>query len=477
MTQRPPIPHVPRLICRGCVVIFLLLAVPWSPVFAQDKETGSTVRALERLDEALQHEEGLAPGTKDALHALIVALRAERSGAAESRPPATTQSPKAAESQPLMGADESRTTKPSVREEARWEGVLQRLTAYGDFRLRAESNVNLVGKPNRHRQRVRFRVGTNYRLTDEILVGARLTTGDPTDPQSPHETFGDVLHSFNVSLDRAFVNYRPGWLEGSWFTAGKFGHPFYRNPVYGELVWDADVQPEGMVLGYDLSEAGTLERFGFTAGQYVLLEQSRANEGTASVFQASGRLRLAEHFRSDFGAGYYIYSDVTPSDSQAILDESDGNMTIDRDGNGEPDDFLSRFAILNPILGFTYDGWKLPLTFSTEYILNTRARTKQDQGWAVGASVGKSRTRGDWRFYYQWQVVQQDAVFSPFAQDDFLFATNHRSHVFGVNNQLTNKIGLHIWSLVSAEDNFSVRGSTATEKNLWRLRMDLNVKF
>ncbi len=477
MTQRPPILHFPRLVCHGCVVIFLLLAVPWSPLYAQDQKPSSIVRALERLDEALQHEEGLAPETKDALHAVIVALRAERSGAAESRRQATAQSPKAADSQLLKGADESRTVKPPVRKAARWEGVLQRLTAYGDFRLRAESNVNLGGDPARHRQRVRFRIGANYKLTDEIVVGGRIITGNPSDPQSPHQTLGNVFHSFTVSLDRAFMTYRPAWLRGSSLTTGKFGHPFTRNPIYGELVWDADVQPEGIVAGYTVSERGRLESFGLRAGWYALLEQSRADEGFVSAFQASSRLRLAEHVRANLAAGYYYYSDVTPSGSRTILSENGGNATLDRDGDGTPDDFVSRFGILNPIVGLTYDGWKEPLTLSAEYILNTRAQVEQDQGWAVGASLGKTRKRGDWRLYYQWQVVEQDSVFSPVSQDDFLFGTNHRSHVFGVNYQLVDKIGLHLWALASELDATSPGASPNSDENQWRLRLDLNFKF
>ncbi len=465
---------------RASVLFVLpaLIVATSPPALAQNPEptASATLKALERLDKALRTETGLALETRDALHGLIEALRAERKGAAKSQPEALAQR-LVRSSKEVSGVGERPNANVPSQEKAPWEEVLKRLNPYADFRLRAESNVNLDGKPARHRQRVRFRVGANYQMTDELFIGARITSGNPADPQSPHETFGNAFHSFNVSLDRAFVNYRPGWLRGTWLTAGKFGHPFYRNPVYGELVWDADVQPEGLVAGYTLTELGRLESLGLTAGEYVLLEQSRGDEGTASVFQVSGRVRLSEHLRSNVAASYYLFSDVTPSGSRAILGENGGNTTIDRDGDGQPDDFGSRFAVLNPIVGFTYDRWRLPLTLSAEYILNTRARVAQDQGWAVGTALGRARQRGDWRVYYQWQVIEQDAVFSPFAQDDFLFATNHRSHVFGVNNQLTNRIGLHLWGLVSAENRSFSTGTSDSAKSQWRLRLDLNVKF
>ena len=117
------------------------------------------------------------------------------------------------------------------------------------------------------------------------------------------------------------------------------------------------------------------------------------------------------------------------------------------------------------------------MTFAGEYIKNTRADIDADEGWALGLSLGSAAKKGDWRTYYQWQVIEQDAVFSAFAQDDFLFSTNHRSHLFGVNYQLTDKIGLHLWGLVSARDKTFNTPTTDSDSDQWRVRLDLNVKL
>ena len=117
------------------------------------------------------------------------------------------------------------------------------------------------------------------------------------------------------------------------------------------------------------------------------------------------------------------------------------------------------------------------MTLSAEYILNTEARTSDDQGWAAGIAFGTTRSKGDWRFYYQYQVVEQDAVFSAFAQDDFLFATNHRSQLLGVNYQIMDKIGLHVWGLVSQRDKTFPASTTDSDKDQWRVRADLNIRF
>ncbi len=46
-----------------------------------------------------------------------------------------------------------------------------------------------------------------------------------------------------------------------------------------------------------------------------------------------------------------------------------------------------------------------------------------------------------------------------------------------MNNQLTDKIGLHFWGLVSARDTTSPGQTAASDENQWRLRLDLNIRF
>lgn len=135
--------------------------------------------------------------------------------------------------------------------------------------------------------------------------------------------------------------------------------------------------------------------------------------------------------------------------------------------------FVSDFGISNTILAVDYSGWSTPLIFAAEYIKNTRAKIKADDGWALGSTAKK----GEWRAYYQWQVIEQDSVFSPSAQDDFLLTTNFRGHLAGVKYQLTDKIGLNLWALVSALDNTFDTPTTDSNAEQWRVQLDLNVKL
>jgi hypothetical protein len=86
-----------------------------------------------------------------------------------------------------------------------------------------------------------------------------------------------------------------------------------------------------------------------------------------------------------------------------------------------------RFSILNSVVSVTTQMFPVPVTLSGEMFVNVSKNTPDSEGFAVGASVGKlSGNFGDWRVFYQYQAVEQESVFSAFAQDDFLLATNFK---------------------------------------------------
>ena len=150
---------------------------------------------------------------------------------------------------------------------------------------------------------------------------------------------------------------------------------------------------------------------------------------------------------------------------------------MDTNGNGLPDEFLSDFNIVDAILAASTPVAGRPLVLSAEYMHNFGADIDRDQGWVFGAAYGSARRQGDTRIYYQWQVIEQDAVFSPFVQDDFILATNHRSHLFGIQYQLTDNIGAHLWNLISSRDHRGDTATTDSDSPQWRVRFELNVKF
>ncbi|CAN5885695.1 putative porin [soil metagenome] len=348
------------------------------------------------------------------------------------------------------------------------DSVRVRLAA--DFRLREEHTSGV--QPARTRLRVRFRGGGTFQLSPELLVGARISTGDPADPRSPHHTLGAAFRRIDLNLDRAHVTFAPRAVPGLQATAGKFGHPFWSNPVYGELVWDADVQPEGAALTYARGTRADTRSLALATGVYALLENASATDVTAFVAQAAGRHRLAARTFGTAAVAWYGYSGLATGAAGPILRLNAGNA-IAGDGG-----FASDFRILNALASLDHAALGRPLVLSGEYIRNFGAAPDQrDSGWAVGTALGALAQPGGWRGYYQWQVVAREAVLSAVAQDDFVFGTSHRSHVFGVAYQWRRTAGVHLWALLSRPAAPVPAVAAEPDRLRGRVRLDLNLTF
>jgi hypothetical protein len=451
----------------GLLLILIFIGMP-----AHAQEGTAVEKALQQLHDALKEDSSLDPAVRDALSGLVDALKEERGVSDSTAPQSTAITPE----QVAPAVDEYLESKGKPDEHG-GTSLKDRLNISGDFRLRHESSVRQDIKRDRHRDRVRVRVGGTYDVNDQLTFGARIITGDPDDPQSSNQTLGNMFDSFDLSLDRAYLAYAPQWAPDSTITAGKFAYPLRRNPVFGQLVWDGDVQPEGITIGHAKNLDGRVEQLRFVAGQFIVEERGGAKDATALVLQGSGRVGLAPDLSAELAVGYFRYSNLeTDGDPGFSGTDNAGNALIDTDGDMIPDKFASDFEIINPIVSMTYGGWKMPLTLSAEYIKNLEAEIDDDEGFGIGAALGKTGDEGDWRFYYQYQVVEQDAVLSAVSQDEFLFGTNFKGHVFGSQYQLKKNIQLHLWALAAERDE-PIMALGQNDQTQWKIRGDIVIKF
>lgn len=465
------------------LALWLAVPAPATPCRAEPPETGQADRstaaaqagqdadvrqaklnALEKLNAALRNEPNLSPEFKEAFGELLSALREET----------TLVSPQVQreelKNEVLASLAEQYAERDRVL--AAVGDVFEKLDIYGDLRLRHETDNNVDRRPTRNRERVRLRLGAIYQLSVELDIGGRIVTGNAIDPKSSHQNFGGGFESFELTLDRAYITYRPQKVPGLSIRAGKFTHPFRMNPVYGELVWDADIQPEGISLSYTLAndKLKLFDRLGFAIGEYLVLQQNELDEASLFVAQVSGDKGLTANLDLLAALGWYRYSDLTPDGSLAFRLKNAGNAIAG-------DEFLSRFSILNPIVALMYKGLSKPLTLSGEFMFNTRAARGRGEGWAGGVSYGEARKAKDWRAYYQFQYIERDAILSAVSQDDFTLATNFRGHMFGVQYKLSDSVVLHLWALLAerlSSDGFFFDNSGDDQ---WRVRLDLNFRF
>ncbi|MDP6980720.1 MAG: putative porin [Myxococcota bacterium] len=366
---------------------------------------------------------------------------------------------------------------PTGSSSAGWEdkdapgSLLERLTLSADGRLRWEIDA---GRPDavggadrdvRHRGRGRFRVGMKAQITEQWSGHLRVQTGN--DDNSPHENFGSRFGTdgnWQISLGRAYLEYKPEPLEGVRMTGGRLPLAFKKNPVFGETLWDDDLNVDG--AQFDYTHAHDDHGYAATASYSVLgfgdvvddFEKARLIAAQVSGWANVGDVKLGVM------QGAYIYRN--------LADTGVGGVPAD---GGSPD-------VLNTILYGTVPVTSdISLTLAGDLIVNPSA-DDDEMGYTAGASVGFPLCGKSAKAYYQWARIEENALFGPASQDDHQFSggarsglgakTGYSGHIAGVKVAFTKRLQLHLWTL-SAKDLRDGNSDTFQQ----RYRMDFNVKF
>ncbi|MCU0651438.1 MAG: putative porin [Candidatus Omnitrophica bacterium] len=159
----------------------------------------------------------------------------------------------------VLTPGEAQQVKTETKEEIRKEIVsakyellpewVQRLKFKGDFRMRYQYTRQRA-KDDTNQARIRVRLGAEAKVNDQMKVGLGLATGSTSDPRSTNVTLGNDPTtpgaSKTVILDYAYGSYSPTtWLT---LTGGKFKNPIWQ-PT--DLLWDTDLNPEGLNMQMD----------------------------------------------------------------------------------------------------------------------------------------------------------------------------------------------------------------------------------
>lgn len=340
----------------------------------------------------------------------------------------------------------------------------KRLKVSADGRLRAESTFDQLNDEDRHRGRMRFRLSAEYRITDELKAGARLTTmSDGNDANNPHWDFGDGADGFRgaeFGLDRFFLEWKPTDTNAT-FTGGKFGHVFTRPSPAREFAWDDDVQPAGVAAVWGPKTDGDVSFD--VRGIYAVASEVNAANGSGddpTVFgaQANAYFKASDTTTITLATSWSNWSSL---ENFAAIDQ--GN-TADNGG----------FAIWDTYLAATCagEGWSQVTGFG-QYFNNTDDESGDDQGFALGLQVGQTKGQGNWNAFAAYYDLDANAVFSPVAQDDTPIAGTGTGEgmsgiLAGVQYFVLENVSLRLWALTSDADE---------DDDPYRLRFDIDFRI
>jgi hypothetical protein len=382
-----------------CVLLLSLAALT-----AQAAETPDTVQALRAELERMKAEQAAREAEMRKLEDRLTALEAAAGPA-----PAGAPAPASPPAQPVV----AKSAEPPSP-----------LTVSGDLRLRYENNVGDEDARDWSRGTLRARLGARYVINDWVTIGGRFATGDPDDPNSVDVTLSNFADDLEFSLDQAYAELK---LGGSMVWGGKFATPFVRTG----LVWDGDVNPQGVGATYAIPVGGAKLK---ATGLYFLVDNSVAGSDSSMWGGQLGvELPLGENFQFELAGAMYDYT--LASLAGADIGDFRTNL-IGPDGR-----YLSDYDLADAIAVLSFDGWeRWPLKLTGEYVKNRGAAVDGDTGYNVELSAGRLDAPGDWKIDYGYSVAEVDAVLAAFSHDDTTIATNYRQHSLVVNYALTKRV-------------------------------------
>ena len=329
----------------------------------------------------------------------------------------------------------------------------------GDLRYRHET-IDVEGKDARHRHRVRARVAITGHFNEEMKGVVEISSGSD-DPVSNNQTLGDAFSTKNLGLNLAYISYKPKAVEGLEVMAGKMKNP-YLNVQKSELIWDPDLNPEGMAFKYS-HDLQTVNLF-VNGGYFWVVERSSdddtylvGGQGGLTVDLMEGKGYITA------GAGYYNYENI--QGYAPIYDDDSFGNTLDGDGL-----YMEDYDQLDFFVEAGTKIQNIPVAIFGDFVTNTAADSN-NTGWLIGTSIGKTKAPGSWHFRYQYKEQETDGVFATFTDSDFLGGgTNGKGHEFNFSLVLLEKTTLGVTYFLN-------KVNLDDEMDYKRLQADIAVKF
>jgi len=377
---------------------------------------------------------------------------------------------------------------------------------------------------SRGRERVRMRLGLTAKVTDEVGVGLRLTTGSATDRVSTNQTMGQNFNKYQVFLDRAFVRIDPApWVS---FQGGRIPNPWFSS----DMTWNENLNFEGFATTFRRPVVDDGLAPFLTLGYFPLRESTPPGRNSRSLWgaQLGASMELSARTRLKLGLAYYSYNNLEGRSDTDYTLLSNGISVGQSYGRYEyPVGLRQRGNTVfetNPLLTFSSDvikpTWGLAYQFkpvvltaaaefthfspfnillSAEYANNTAFSASDfhkradatfygnvdpggsGEGYQLKLAVGDTEVRdlNDWQVAFSYRRVGSDALLDAFTDSDLgLGGTNIRGYTLGLTYGLYRNTTLGM-KYLAGENITTTLNSNFPDASFKvnSLQVDLNVRF
>jgi len=342
----------------------------------------------------------------------------------------------------------------------------------GDVRFRQET-VHNDGVPNnkdQDRQRIRARLGAYTEINSQVDTGIRIATGSNDDARSTNQDLNNYFDKKSIWLDQGYIDYHPDAIKNLHLVGGKMPQQWVS---MGDIIWDSDINPEGLAVTYKYPLSGSTELFG-SAGHYTLKDNV---DGEGVQFkhdlrlyagQLGGRFALTDNLKLTLGGSLYAYDN---DDSSAC--PTTGTVTapcalaVNGNSPGEQFKLYEGFGQLD------IGGLSVPLSVYGQIVNNDDASNDQDTGWLAGV---KSKFYG-FNVDYNYRDVQRNAVVGAFTDSDFANGyTGSRGSKLKVSYELDKNFSLGATYFMATSDQTNA-SLNKKDSDINTLQLDAEAKF
>ena len=339
----------------------------------------------------------------------------------------------------------------------------------GDVRFRQET-VKIQGESNnggrdKDRQRIRARLGAYTEINDQVDTGIRIATGSSDDARSTNQDQDNYFDKKSIWLDLGYIDYHPDQIKNLHVIGGKMLQPWVN---MGDVIWDSDINPEGLAVTYKYPLGSSAELFG-SLGNYNLKDNV---DGDGVQFrhdlrltsgQLGTRFSVTDNLKMTLGGSIYAYQ----NDENSTCTSSTTPCALAVNGNSANEQFRLYEGFAQADIG----GLAVPLAFYGQYVKNNDASTDQDTAWLLGA---KSKVFG-FNLDYNYRDTQRNAVVGAFTDSDFANGTTgSRGHKMKVSYDIDKNFAVGATYFLTKADYAS---RTQRDANTNTLQLDAEAKF
>ncbi len=419
----------------GLVMVLTIMTVMTTSLAGPEEESSAT---LEKLQQRLDAQEKRIAEQSQKIASQDQKIAQQNTRIAELE---TDKSYRLAEQDRKIGQLETQLTGPDV-EKARQQqikqmvediqgeagpalpGWMDNFTIFGDLRLRyhyetfSSSSAKDVSKG-----RFRLRVGAKKTWLDKQLEAVfRLASGSSDDPSSTNQSFDTNFGEKDVWIDQAYAKYKPKAIKGLELVGGKMKNPL----VHTNVVWDSDVNPEGVWAVYKCPIEPIQPFIG--AGYFQNDENSGSHNGTLAAYQGGVIIHLNEDTKWTTAATWYDWNRY-----ETTFDRAGGNTMAGGRLTAE------EFDVVNVTSKLSSKAWGVPVSVWGDWAHNTKNALDDgtEDAYGVGVKLGQNKKKDDLSVKYKYAYIEANASPGAFNDSDFGHS-NSRGHQVGVAYNLTD---------------------------------------